>query len=179
MPHVREKGIDLCVAAAVVHWQHSMVLLIHHKKLDGWFMPGGHVGDLDPYESTDEALCREVKEETGLVIGHTVRIWQPPWQQRIQSAINGLYGPINHGAKSLWVPWAVDLHEFPPLPGHKHLALIYLLEACTADIKLEQDAHSGIRWFTTRELDLTDMLETARAYGHLAIDTIHPSLARV
>ncbi len=38
---------------------------MHHKKLDVWLYPGGHVEDT---ETPDEALVREVKEETGLDI---------------------------------------------------------------------------------------------------------------
>lgn len=43
----------------------AKVLLVHHKKLDVWLYPGGHI---EEYENPDEALIREVKEETGLEI---------------------------------------------------------------------------------------------------------------
>lgn len=41
------------------------VLLIYHKKLNIWLHPGGHIENT---ENPDEALIREVKEETGLDI---------------------------------------------------------------------------------------------------------------
>ena len=45
--------------------ENDKVLLAHHKKLDVWLYPGGHMEDT---ETPDEALVREVKEETGLDI---------------------------------------------------------------------------------------------------------------
>jgi ADP-ribose pyrophosphatase YjhB (NUDIX family) len=48
----------------------NKVLLVYHNKLDVWLYPGGHVED---DENPDEALFREVREETGLeveIVGH-------------------------------------------------------------------------------------------------------------
>lgn len=41
------------------------VLLVYHKKLDVWLYPGGHI---EADENPEEALLREVREETGLAI---------------------------------------------------------------------------------------------------------------
>lgn len=41
------------------------LLVIHHKKLNFWLHPGGHVNE---DESFLEALNREIKEEVGLVV---------------------------------------------------------------------------------------------------------------
>ena len=41
------------------------VLLLHHKKLGVWLYPGGHV---EADENPEEALLREVREETGMEI---------------------------------------------------------------------------------------------------------------
>lgn len=50
-------------SAWVVDSDTASVLLIHHRKLDRWLQPGGHVdGDAD----TLAAAQREVAEETGL-----------------------------------------------------------------------------------------------------------------
>jgi 8-oxo-dGTP pyrophosphatase MutT (NUDIX family) len=41
------------------------IALIHHKKLNRWMVPGGHI---EPFENQVEAAIREVREETGLSI---------------------------------------------------------------------------------------------------------------
>ncbi len=41
------------------------VLLVYHKKLGVWLYPGGHI---EADENPEEALLREVREETGIEI---------------------------------------------------------------------------------------------------------------
>ena len=54
---------DLVVSGYIFH--NDKVLLIHHAKLDKWLPVGGHI---DENETPDQALRREVKEETNLDI---------------------------------------------------------------------------------------------------------------
>lgn len=49
----------------VVQDEHGKVLLIRHTYLPGWHFPGGGV---DPKETAQEAVLREVREETGIQI---------------------------------------------------------------------------------------------------------------
>ena len=49
----------------VVNKDHSKMLMVYHKKLNKWLPPGGH---LEENETPAEAVRREVKEETGIVI---------------------------------------------------------------------------------------------------------------
>jgi 8-oxo-dGTP pyrophosphatase MutT (NUDIX family) len=53
----------LTASGFVFSEDHSRVLLIHHRRLDRWLQPGGHV---DPGESLVECATREIQEETGL-----------------------------------------------------------------------------------------------------------------
>ena len=53
--------IDLDVAGYI--FDGEKVLLVHNKKLDLWLPVGGHI---EKDETPDDALLREVKEETGL-----------------------------------------------------------------------------------------------------------------
>ena len=55
--------VDLVVSGYILH--EKRVLLIHHRKLDIWIPPGGHI---DENETPDEALHRELLEELNLEI---------------------------------------------------------------------------------------------------------------
>jgi 8-oxo-dGTP pyrophosphatase MutT (NUDIX family) len=46
------------------------LLIVHHRRLDRWLLPGGHVEASDA--SIDQAAAREVLEETGVAVagGH-------------------------------------------------------------------------------------------------------------
>lgn len=54
---------DHLTASAVVVAPGRGALLLHHRKLDRWFQPGGHV---DGDGNLLAAACREAAEETGL-----------------------------------------------------------------------------------------------------------------
>src|SRR5688572_4876274 len=101
MAHIHEL-IDLVVSAFIVHPTEPKVLLVHHKGLNGWYAVGGHV---ELHETTDEALDREIEEETGLIVGKTVNIMQPVSQVLRANAFAGLDPKKNHSAKQLRVPW--------------------------------------------------------------------------
>lgn len=50
----------------VLHPDRDAFLLVHHKRLNRWLLPGGHVEHHD--ESIDRTARREVVEETGAVL---------------------------------------------------------------------------------------------------------------
>ncbi|NLP63258.1 NUDIX hydrolase [Paraburkholderia sacchari] len=52
-------------ASAFVLNPRREVLLVHHRKLDVWLYPGGHI---EHGETPDDAVRREVQEETGLPV---------------------------------------------------------------------------------------------------------------
>jgi nucleoside triphosphatase len=53
------------VGALIINAEGKLFLMRSHKWRDGWVVPGGHI---ELGERMDEALRREVKEETGLEI---------------------------------------------------------------------------------------------------------------
>jgi ADP-ribose pyrophosphatase YjhB (NUDIX family) len=60
MPHIHDL-YDFTITVFIVYDNH--VLLVNHPKYNKWIPMGGHI-ELD--EDVEEALFREIKEETGL-----------------------------------------------------------------------------------------------------------------
>lgn len=150
MAHINEL-IDYVVNAFIVH--DDKVLLIHHKALDRWIPVGGHI-ELD--EDPDEALYREIKEETGLD------------QVQILSDKPDLDSP---GTKFLLTPRYMDIHHISDT--HQHVCFIYFATTDTAEVALEEEAHHAIRWFDRAEL--TDpaygISAAVQFYANAALDT--------
>lgn len=131
MPHIHEK-IDFTVEAFVVH--DNRVLLIFHKQLQKWLPLGGHI-ELD--EDPEQALLREIKEESGLEV--KILAEKPNVQFK--------------GKKFLYTPTYLDIHDISPT--HRHIGLVYFAKAMIDEIRLAPDEHEQIRWFT--EADLEDL----------------------
>jgi len=185
MPHLKPDGTDWVNAAFIVHPREPKVLLVRHKKLGTLLPVGGHI-ELDAADdSPDAALFREVREETGLEIGNgpflvgasgDAFVYQTRDQIEHAERCRHLDPVENNQAVQHWIPWALETHLFPPVPGHKHLCLVYLVYALTDRLKLEEDAHDSIGWFSMA--DLTDPANKVRskiqAYGMRAIMHRYP-----
>lgn len=55
----------VCASVILIEPEDKKILLVHHKKLNKWVQPGGHI---EEHEDPEQAAIREVKEETGLDI---------------------------------------------------------------------------------------------------------------
>jgi 8-oxo-dGTP pyrophosphatase MutT (NUDIX family) len=132
MPHIHDK-IDLTASAYIVY--NDKVLLIHHKKLDKWMQVGGHV-ELD--ETPDQALLREIKEETGLSV------------DVLSEKPAGIDYPPAH--VTLWTPNRIGYFKFGDV-DHYHIDLTYYARAHSDKALLEEDGANAIRWFSEAELD--------------------------
>lgn len=132
MPHLN-KLIDFTVTAYIVF--ESKVLLAHHKVMDIWVPVGGHI-ELD--EDPEQALLREVTEETGLEV--EVVAERPPRQFE------------ELGTTFLPRPEWINIHTLPNVPGHRHTALIYLARAKSNKAALAPAEHKALRWFAADEL---------------------------
>lgn len=175
MPHLNPSGVDLVNAAFIVNQYqfNPKVLLIDHKKLGGWYAPGGHV---EPNENSDESIIREVKEETGLEIGVNAKFIQStPVNYRQFDYLQRIDPTKNNNSRALRLPWLMDIHDFPGIPGHRHMALIYLVVAMTDDVQLETAAHREIRWFSVDDLvnRVANFNDTIRWYALQAIKEVH------
>ncbi|MCF8246954.1 MAG: NUDIX hydrolase [Saprospiraceae bacterium] len=101
------------------------VLLIHHKKLDRWLQPGGHVDETDA-SAADTAL-REATEECGL------------------SGLTLLSSRF----------FDVDVHEIPERghePTHFHYDLRFAFRAASMDFDANSLEVKNIRWVPLAEL---------------------------
>lgn len=169
MPHLFAE-LDFVVSAFIVHPRKPAVALVDHKKLGCWLPPGGHV---ELGEDTDKALKREIEEETGLQHLADYEVYQTAEQKRVSELLrNAAVDNGSHETRILYTPYAVDMHAFPPLPGHKHLAFVYVAFSRNEELKLEGDAHKALKWVTiddTRDKDFK-ILPTVHQY---MIEAIH------
>jgi 8-oxo-dGTP diphosphatase len=122
---------DLVVAGYLIH--DNKVLLIHHRKLDRWIPPGGHI---DENETPDEALEREFKEELNLEIEILNRNDVP------------MSGNIK---KQLAVPFYVNVHS---VGDHNHCCLFYLCKSKNPEkLMLNESEVRKFAWFSVEELN--------------------------
>jgi 8-oxo-dGTP pyrophosphatase MutT (NUDIX family) len=98
----------------------TTVLLVHHRALDRWLQPGGHVEPSDP--DVEAAARREVLEETGL---------------RTLARVGA------DGA-----PFDVDVHPIPARPGqpaHRHFDVRFVFVARDTGIRGGSDVRA-VAW---------------------------------
>ncbi len=122
----------LTASAWVLNETGTHAALVHHRKLNRWLQPGGHVEDADA--TWRAAAQREVSEETGLA------------QFIAQPSKDELFD--------------VDVHPIPARkdePEHVHYDLRYLFVAsvdATAEntLMINADEAHDCRWFALAEL---------------------------
>lgn len=117
---LRESPIHLTGSAWVMNQDYSKVLLMHHKKLEQWFQPGGHADG--NHDLVDVALT-EITEETGLP------------RERVHLVSEFLFD--------------LDMHDIPTMNGlleHGHIDLRYLVQIDDAiPVPGNHESHD-IRW---------------------------------
>lgn len=148
MPHIHEL-IDFTIAAYIVH--KGRVLLVHHKKLDRWLPIGGHI-ELD--EDPEQALFREIKEESGLEV-----------------EVAGTKPQLNEpGTKSLIPPMYLNIHKIDL--SHRHVGLIYFARTESSKVSLSVSEHNDIRWLTAADLSSSqyELGEYIRFYASKALE---------
>jgi len=128
MPHIHEL-YDFVTSVYIVH--DSKVLLVNHPRYGKWIPIGGHV-ELD--ETPEDALYREIEEETGL----KVKILNN--EPVLNSHIDG------------FITTPRFMHVHPANPPHQHIALIYFAKSQN-DKFIKSDEHTEGRWFSDKELD--------------------------
>ncbi|QJW90094.1 NUDIX hydrolase [Spirosoma taeanense] len=105
------------------HSDEPRVVLIHHRKLDRWFQPGGHA-DGDP--DVAAVALREAQEETGLT--------------SLQLVSPAIFDVDIHSIPAL-----------DSKPAHLHYDIRFLLEADPEEPFGITDEVQNIRWFSLKE----------------------------
>lgn len=121
----------------------SSVLLIHHKKLDRWLQPGGHVDETD--QTVADTALREVSEECGL---SNLTLAAP-------------------------VIFDVDVHEIPARghePTHFHYDLRFAFRAASMDFDANFLEVKNIRWVPLAELVAEGTEQSIRRMALKSID---------
>lgn len=104
----------------VVNPSRSRVLMLHHKKHDQWFQPGGHA---DGQSDIVGVAVRETMEETGL---------DPAAIHLLSDAIFDL-----------------DIHAIPPIggdPAHRHIDVRFLIEIDDRVVVPGNDESHQVLW---------------------------------
>ena len=123
-------------ATAMIRNDKGEFLLHKHPKLGIWLPPGGHI---DPNEEPQDAVIREVQEETGLEC--KVINCAYPFQMFVRN---------NSHTQSLPIPIAI-LKEFiadKQKGDHWHIDMIYLCELFAPNKK----ANEGFHWVPFNQL---------------------------
>lgn len=119
------------------------ILLVHHRRLDRWLLPGGHVEAEDP--AIEDSARREVIEETGAVLA------------------DAEFRPRLLG---------IDVHGIPPKgkePYHLHHDVIFGFRATSDDCMVSEESRA-VLWCSPAEFDHYDLpLNIRRAYARFLI----------
>lgn len=142
-------NIDLVVAGFI--FNKDKVLLIHHKKLDLWLPVGGH---MNKNETPDDALLREIKEETSLdakILG------------------KNSMSPAGNVKRNLAVPFHVNVHS---VGDHEHCCFFYLCEAVdNAKVRINRELNN-FKWLSREELNKKEIPLDVREIGLKAFELL-------
>jgi len=148
MTHIHQ-DIDFVVAAYIVY--QKSVLLIHHKQLDSWLPIGGHI---ELNENPQQALFREIKEESGLTKASLISLSTKPKKKFPQ-------------AKLLLPPTFLDIHKITM--AHQHIGLTYFFRSKTNQVALAGREHHHINWFNKQQLGSLNLKSNVHFYSLQAL----------
>ncbi|MBQ2695614.1 NUDIX domain-containing protein [Candidatus Saccharibacteria bacterium] len=139
------------VSGFVMNRERTKLLMVFHKKLNIWVIPGGHLED---NEYPADGAIREIFEETG--INATV----------INSSKFEFNG--NEKESSIATPY-VMLSEFIPKkgekPAHVHMDFIFLCMADEESPKKRETEVVDVKWMTWEEVLKSDTFESIKEFA--------------
>ena len=127
-------------------------LLLYHRKMKMWLPPGGHI---DEGETPDQAVRREIREETGLEVDILSPRRKPDHREP--------------GVEYLHIPNHIQLED---IPGHpQHIDLIYFCRAKDGEASVSEE-HDGMRWLGAKELSGPHVRDEVRETALRAISFV-------
>ena len=146
MPHIHDK-YDFVVSAFIVYQE--KVLLVEHPRYSKWIPVGGHI---ELNEDPDQALIREIQEETGLKV----------------ELLSSRPDFVSPDSNILLTPEFIDVHTAGE--SHKHIALVYFARAVD-DQHVLSNEHTDMRWLSDADLDSPhyDLSESVKFYCRQAL----------
>jgi len=131
------------------------VLLSWNKNLQTWIPVGGHI---DPGETPQEAVCREVAEETGFEFEF--------YQKSVFE---------NNGKVEIIKPHRIQIEEVPH--HNKHINFVFFGKCTKYTDKAATDEKEKLKWFSREEIvSMKDtMIESVYTLSLEAIKSIQDS----
>jgi len=127
---------------ALIFNHEKQILLGHRRDIDWWNLPGG---GMESGETVDEALSREVREETGLEVKveQLVGVYSKPQKQEVVltflcQAIGGTLQPTEEACESRY--FSLDALPGNTLPKHRQRIEDALLNQQTAVIRAQHSS---------------------------------------
>ncbi len=124
-------------------------LLLHHRQIQKWLPPGGHIHE---DELPCEAAVREVREESGLEV-------------LLMCPARAL-GDV----QMLSRPECVLLEDITP--DHQHIDLIYFARVTGGQLAVQESEATAHRWCSLQDLEGKDIPEDIRVLGKQAIRAV-------
>ncbi len=140
-------------ATGIVFNPQNEVLLIKHRKLGVWLPPGGHV---EANELPDDAVLREILEETGVTA----------------AILPNRLGIDPQGCRELETPFLILLEDILGDGSHNHIDLIYLCSAADITLRPDYNEVSDAGWFSADRIGELDTFDNVR-------DTMEKAFAAV
>lgn len=163
----------ICYTAAAWLLHEEKVLLIHHKKLNTWLAPGGHVEDK---ELPHQAAEREFWEETGIRVK---AIAQAEFGEGDESEFlpNPMSSNLHWVCKeNYWLRQGIGNPDDVPEGWRKrgceqHLGFCYMVYP-TNGVEFRQNVEEtlGIAWFSLDEVNKLDALDDVKAEAQFVFE---------
>jgi len=131
----KNNNLEKHFTASALIIEDNQVLLLHHKKLDVWLYPGGHI---EKNETPEQAVLREVMEETGLNV-------------EIMGEIDNKLADVKADVSVMHNPYVI-LCEL--VGNHYHNDIVYLckISGDNGEIKYNKQESSDIKFFSASDL---------------------------